>query len=632
MNEPAQSAPDHALELGFQLGELSIDPQDGHVSGPGGLEKLDPKVMDVLVMLAQHAGHVVLREDLLARLWPNTVVTDDVLSRCIYELRRQLSEAGDDEQLKALIETVPKRGYRLNGEIAALPLRPAAPKPTVRPPDRRRRLLLATGIALPALALLWFAIGPQPDSPVSQPPPATITNSIAVLPFADMSASKDQGYLADGISEEILNRLSRSGNLRVISRTSSFSFRDKPVDIRDIATQLDVSHVLEGSIRKSGDSIRITAQLIAADDNSHMWSKTFDRNLGDLFAVQDEIAAAVATALQITLAGAASSNSAPVSHDAYELFLQGEYFYNRRAPGDVKRAAKYYQDALAIEPGYARAWAALAGAYSLMAYEGDIAPDVGLEKQGEAARKAVALDPNLAVGYARLSQFYWDTGDRKTGYKIWDQALALRQEDPLILNFVAGLAMRAGDIEEALDTQRRLISRDPLSAAYHANLGMYLQAADRLDEAETELREAQTLNPNLGTGVDLAIARILVLQRRFDEAGAAIARLPEGEIRDHGLALLAHAQGRRAEADAALDRLLAQSKRTPDIRLAEVYAFRGKIEDAFRELQNLQDAIDRDEPGMVSQIWSWQVELRVSPFLKPLHADPRWTALLTEPT
>jgi tetratricopeptide (TPR) repeat protein len=267
-----------------------------------------------------------------------------------------------------------------------------------------------------------------------------------------------------------------------------------------------------------------------------------------------------------------------------------------------------------------------------MAYEGDIAPDVGLEKQGEAARKAVALDPNLAVGYARLSQYYWDTGDRETGYKIWDQALALRQEDPLILNFVAGLAMRAGDIEEALDTQRRLISRDPLSAAYHANLGMYLQAADRLDEAETELREAQTLNPNLGTGVDLAIARILVLQRRFDEAGAAIARLPEGEIRDHGLALLAHAQGRRAEADAALDRLLAQSKRTPDIRLAEVYAFRGKIEDAFRELQNLQDAIDRDEPGMVSQIWSWQVELRVSPFLKPLHADPRWTALLTEPT
>jgi TolB-like protein/DNA-binding winged helix-turn-helix (wHTH) protein/Flp pilus assembly protein TadD len=633
MNEPAQTLPAHALEQGFQIGELLIDPQDGQVSGRSGLQKLDPKVMDVLVMLARHAGHVVLREDLLARLWADTIVTDDVLSRCIYELRRQLSLAGSEERLKMLIETIPKRGYRLNGVVLPLPLRPEPrPEPSKDSPRRLRRPMVALGVAIPALALAWFLIErPWIDATVDSPPVAVTTNSIAVLPFADMSAGQDQGYLADGISDEIISRLSRSGNLRVISRWSSFSFRGKPVEIREIAKQLEVNHVLEGSVRKSGDSIRITAQLIAADDNSNMWSETFDRKLGDLFAVQDEIAAAVANALRITLAGTPAASSAPVSHDAYELFLQGEFFYNRRAPGDIERSAKYYHDALAIEPGYARAWAALAGAYSLMAYEGVIEPELGLEKQGEAARKAVELDPTLAVGYARLSQYHWDTGDRKTGYRIWDKALALRQEDPLILNFVAGLAMRAGDIKKALDTQRRLISRDPLAAAYHANLGVYLQAAGRLDEAEAELREAQILNPNLGSGVDLAIARILVLQRRFDDAAEAIEALPPGEVRDHGVALLAHARGRQAEADAALDRLLAQSTKTPDIRLAEVYAFRGMIKEAFRELQSLQDAIGRDEPGMVSQIWSWQVELRVSPFLKPLHADPRWTALLTEP-
>jgi TolB-like protein/DNA-binding winged helix-turn-helix (wHTH) protein/Flp pilus assembly protein TadD len=627
--------PNHALESGFQLGALRIDPQDGQVAGPGGREKLDPKVMDVLLMLAQRAGHIVLREDLLAKLWPNMIVTDDVLSRCIYELRRQLSQAGGDERLRALIETVPKRGYRLNGEVR-LPqpeprlqpetlLPPESPtRPEPQPRNRSRRLLLALGIALPTVALLWFMV----DRQVIRPP---LRNSIAILPFADMSAGQDQGYLADGISEEILNRLSQSEDLKVISRTSSFSFRDKQVDIREIAKRLDVDHVLEGSVRKSGDSIRITAQLIAAADNSRVWSETFDRKLDDLFAVQDEIAAAVATALRITLAGTAPASPRPASHEAYEAFLQGEFLYNRRGPGDVVRAAQYYQDALAIEPGYARAWAALAGAYSLMAYDGDIAAEIGLEKQGEAARKAVALDPNLAVGHARLSQYYWDTGDRETAYGVFDRALELGPDDPLVLNFAAGIAMRGGDIEGAIRQYQRIIARDPVSASHRATLGIYLQAAGRLEEAQTELRKALELNPNFGAEVELAITRILVLQRRFGDANAAVARLPEGELRDHGLALLAHAQGRRAEADTALERLAAQSTTTPDIRLAEVYAFRGMKEEAFDALRGLKIAVARNKAALASQIWSWQLELRVSPFLKPLHSDPRWTALLAEP-
>lgn len=633
MNEPAQPPPDLALEAGFQIGELLIDPQDGQVSGRSGLQKLDPKVMDVLVMLARHAGHVVLREDLLARLWPDTVVTDDVLSRCIYELRRQLSLAAGDERLKALIETIPKRGYRLNGEVRPLPLRPESrPEPPAVPPGRLRRPMLALGIAIPALALGWFLIErPWIDSTV-EPPAATVAvNSIAVLPFADMSAGQDQGYLADGISDEIISRLSRSGNLRVISRWSSFSFRGKPVEIREIAKQLAVNHVLEGSVRKSGDSIRITAQLIAAADDSHVWSETFDRKLDDLFAVQDEIAAAVAVALRATLENVAPSSRTAIDHGAYEAFLHGQLFYNRRGPGDIQRAARYFGDALAIEPGYAPAWAALAGAYSLLAYEGEIDPVIGLEKQGEAARKAVALDPELAVGHARLSQYYWDTGDRRKAYETFDRAIALDPDDLVVSVFAAGIAMRNGNVQKAIERYRGIIANDPRTASHRANLGMYLQAADRFDEAEVELRKALELNPNFGGGVELAIARLLILQRRFDDAAEAIESLPEGEVRDHGVALLAHARGRREEADAALGRLAARSTTNPDIRLAEVYAFRGMKEEAFRALNGLEIAIDQDEPGMASQIWSWQVELRVSPFLKPLHADPRWTALLTEP-
>jgi TolB-like protein/DNA-binding winged helix-turn-helix (wHTH) protein/thioredoxin-like negative regulator of GroEL len=623
MNAPANTPPNQGLEQGFLLGYLRVDPAEGVVTGPGGREKLDPKVMDVLVLMARHAGHVVLREDLLAQLWPNAVVTDDALTRCFYELRRQLSLAGGSEKYKAMLETLPKRGYRLNAEI----------KPLQQPTDanaqgRPRRRMLAMGIGIAAALALVLVIGLRFAGLLS---PSEAANSIAVLPFVDMSANQDQQYFSDGIAEEIRDRLENIRQLRVIARTSSFSFRDESVDIPEIAAKLDVTHVLEGSVRRSGNSLRITAQLIEASSNSQVWSETYDREAGDQFAIQDEIAASVAAALSVTLGSQSLHGSVPASTDAYELFLQGQFFYDRRAPGDIALAAKYYQEALVIDPNYARAWAALAGTYSLLAFDGDITPEAGLAKQGIAARKAVELDPNLAEGQARLSQYYWDTGDRKTAHKILDKAIDLDPNDPLVLNFVAGIAMRDGDIQGAIEKQRRLVARDPRSAAVRANMGTYLQAVGRLDEAKAELLKALELNPNFGWGVELAIARILILQKRFDEAGEAVVRLPPGEARDHGLALLSHAMGHKTDADAATQRLAAESGQSPDIRLAEVYAFRGMIDEAFQALQGVQDAVERDEPAMASQLWTWQVEMRVSPFLVPLHGDPRWTAMMVEP-
>lgn len=621
MNSQPESPADQPLERGFQLAGLTIDPLEGVVTGPGGRERLDPKVMDVLVMLAQHTGHVVLREHLLSRLWPNTIVTDDALSRCIYELRRQLSLAGGDERYKAMLQTVPKRGYRLNVGITPVPR-----TPEVRSSARRKWPVaaLAAAVLIAAAAAWWLILGHrQGELPVAP--------SLAVLPFADMSSEQDQGHISDGISEEILNRLNQARTMRVIARTSSFSFKDESTSVPEIAAKLDVTHVLEGSVRRSGDRVRITARLVEAASNAQLWTGTYNRDLGDLFAVLDEIATSVATALRITLAGPPSRNSAPLSAEAHELFLQGEFFYNRRAPGDIERSVKYYQDALAIEPDYARPWAALAGAYSLLAYSGEMPRDVALAKQGEAARKAIELDPRLAVGYARLSQYYWDTGDRRRGYEIWDTARALDPDDPLILNFTAGLAMRAGDLQAGIEAQRRLVARDPQSASAHANLGMYLQAVEKFDEAKAELGRAQDRNPDFGWEMDLAIARILVLQGRLEEAGAAIADLPDGEPRDHGLTLLYHATRRKAEADAAMKRLAARSAEPVNIRLAESYAFRGMIDQAFRALDGFRQILESDEPSMASQIWSWQLEMRVSPFLKPLQADPRWQPLMVEP-
>ncbi|HEY4645650.1 MAG TPA: winged helix-turn-helix domain-containing protein [Steroidobacteraceae bacterium] len=628
MNAPVDIRANQQLELGFQFGELWIDPRAGEVSGPAGHEKLDPKVMDVLVMLAQHAGQVVLREHLLARLWPNAVVTDDVLSRCIYELRRQLSRAGGDEQYKAMVDTVPKRGYRLNGEVALPQARSSA-----RTKRLSNRLVPGLTIMIAAAVLLWLAFGREMTGPAAKPPPATpAANSIAVLAFVDMSPDQDQKYLSDGFAEEIINRLAQSKDLRVISRTSSFSFRDRPVDIPEIAARLNVSHVLEGSLRRSGDKLRITAQLIAASSNSHVWSETYNRAVGDLFDIQDEIAASVAIALQGTLGGGAARNRTPASLEAHERYLQGHFFYNRRAPGDIERSARYFEDAVSIDPQYARAWAALSGASSLLASTGGPSSREWRKRQGDAARKSVELDPDLAVAHARLGQYYFQTADRKLGEEHFQKAFALDPDDPLVLGAVAVLALRRGDPEGAIAAQRRVVAQDPLSFAQRQNLAMYLLADGRLDEAASGFRKTLELSPDADLEIETEIVRIFVAQQRYDEAQSAVARLPEGKFRDHGLALLYRAPGSRAEADIALKRLAAQPGDAEDsIRLAETYAFRGMSDAAFASLQAQKAVLERDGDPSSRRIWEMQDAMRFSYFLTPLHSDPRWVALMTEP-
>jgi len=628
-----KSPDDQLPEQGFELGTLRIDPRAGEVSGPGGREKLEPRVMDVLVMLAEHAGRVVQREDLLTKLWPDAAATDEALSRCIYELRRQLSLAGDDEQLKALVETVPKRGYRLNGKVAW----PAA---ATQPATPRRRwlkpLLLAIAVAVVAV-LLWLTAGREAGGPATElraPPGNVAAHSIAVLPFLDLSEGQDQGHFADGITEEILLRLDRFANLRVIARTSAFAFRGQQQDIREIASQLDVTHVLEGSVRRSGDNIRITAQLIAASDNAHVWSRTFDRSPGDLFAVQDEIAAAVATALRVTLEDPQQTGEAPVKPEAYEPFLQGRFFFNRRAPGDIERAVKYYQDALAIDPGFARAWAALAGAYNLQRARDRRAPERWLKLQGEAARKAVELAPGLAVAHARLAQYYFSAADRQNGDAHFQTAMTLDPDDPLVMGFAGDRAIRRGDLNGVVQIWRQLVDRNPLSPIDRGNLAHFLAAAGHLDEAETEYRRTLELNPDAHWFDRFDLARVLVRQKRYEQAVAEVMRLPIGEPRDSGMAILHEVPGYEAAADAALQRVAALPLDLESIRLAEIYATRGMKGQAFASLQAVRDALERSADSRhwaIAQTHELQMDMIQSSYLEPLRTDSRWAELMADP-
>ena len=624
----------NSLDQGFALDSLRVEPLTGLVSGPGGREKLDPKVMNVLMEMAGHAGEVVLREDLLGRLWPNVVVTDDALTRCCYELRRQLARAGGDERYRSLIETLPKRGYRLNARVEPFKAPGQIPTPAA-PPRHDLSLLTAIGSAAALIAIgvaLYFWRSPEV---AVQPADATAPHSIAVLPFLDMSAEGDQGYFSDGVTEEILNRLSQSDNLRVISRTSSFSLRNETLDVPRIAARLNVSYVLEGSIRKSGQRVRITAQLIDATTNSHIWSQTYDRSLNDLFAVQDEIAASVATALQVTLAGKEPGEHIPSNIQAYEQFLQGQFFHNRRSPGDIERALDRYKQAVAGDPGYARAWAALAGAYSLLIGEMDqdqatAAPMRDL--QGEAARKAVELDPHLAVAQARYAQYLYHIRRYKEADEHMRLAATLDSNDSLVLGFSASDAIWNGNYPEAARLWRRATAQDPLSSVTRGNLGYMLLLNGQLEEALSESRKALELNPDAGPQLATQISRNLIMLGRYDEAAIAIEKLPEGNERDYALALLHRAPGKHAIADAALARLAAAHRDIPNaIHLAEVYADRGEKDRAFETLAAHYRQLERNRAIKPRNLWYFQDEMRLSPYLKPLQADARWSEVATVP-
>lgn len=626
MTASADVGADSRLEQGFRLGRILVDPNAGEVCGPGGREKLDPRVMDVLMMLARNAGHVVLREDLLARLWPGAVVTEDVLSRCIYELRRQFVQAGGDAQLKLMIDTVPKRGYRLNATVVPV-TEPAETAPQRLP----TRLIVGVAIAVLAAVALGIVVSLRTGD---LPPASASPNSIAVLPFVDMSVGQDQGYFADGIAEEILNRLAKAGGLRVISRTSSFAFRDRAGDLPEIAAALNVSHVLEGSIRRSGDQVRITAQLIAASDNSHVWSETYDRQFGELFAVQDEIAGSVASALRVELAGRGAGAATPANPEAYELFLQGQFFYNRRSQGDIDRAARYYQRALEADPGFARAWAALAGVYNLLIFMDEANEDRYQSLQGQAAQRAVELAPDLAVAHARLGQYYYAVSDPGRGDFHARQAMLLDPEDPLVMGFSGDDLMRRGNVEQAVEIWRRLVEKDPLSPINRGNLAAFLATAGRFEESVAESRHALDLNPDGNWAARHNLVNALILLRRIDEAYTEILQLPEGEARDYGLALLHQAPGHVAEADAALNRMAARPANTEEVSLADVYAHRGMIDEAFESLGASQDAMRRPADGKRRHrrlLRFFQMEMLRSPFLKALHSDPRWAELLAEP-
>ena len=356
--------------------------------------------------------------------------------------------------------------------------------------------------------------------------------AVAVLPFVDMSEEKNQTYFADGLSEEILNLLAQSATMRVIARTSSFSFKDRPeLDIATIARRLDATHVLEGSVRKSGDHVRITAQLVDGATSAHLWSRTYDRDLTDIFSVQDDIAAAVAAQLDATLGDGGDLQRADTTNPrAFERYLHGRYFFNRSGESDVTRAREYFEQALQDDPNYARAWAGLAGTYNASFSSGQAATPEAQRAWLASIERALSLGPGLAEVHVRAAQYYWWLGEWRRSEEHCKLAIALNPSDSLVLSVSALKAIAIGHRHEALSLQRRAVAVDPLSAQGRAHLGMLLAAVGELEEAEVELRACARAESDIaddrfryrqGAGAAASLRRSLGVGRAAPRRGTA---------------------------------------------------------------------------------------------------------------
>jgi serine/threonine protein kinase/tetratricopeptide (TPR) repeat protein len=447
-------------------------------------------------------------------------------------------------------------------------------------------------------------------------PVASGKTSIVVLPFTNMSADKDQEYFSDGLAEELIDVLSKNPKLRVISRTSAFSFKGKEVDIKTIAQKLNITHVLEGSVRKAGNQLRITAQLIEAASDSNLWSQTYDRPLENIFAVQDNIANSVAEALKVTLEGIQTTKAKQTNPEAYNAYLQGRYFFDRRSKEDLEKAIGYFEEALKIDPNYARAWAWLSAVHSRqdIAY---VSLDEGYAKARKEVEKALQLDPNLADAHAQIGwikrNYDWDWTGADASYK---RALKLEPANADAIRGAAVLAATLGRFDEAMTLDYRAIELDPLRIATYNNLGLHAYRAGRWDEAKAACLKALDLNPQY-PGAHLLLARIYLVQSKPEQALAEIQKEPEPLWRGLGLALAYYAAGKKKEADAALAEYIVKFQNDDAFRIAEIYAYRGEADKAFEWLER---AYKQRDSGLTL--------IKGDPLLRNVERDPRYRAFL----
>ena len=576
----------------LRIGAWRVDPALDEISRNGTSVKLEPRTMRLLVCLAKHAGQVVSVEKLLDEVWTGVVVTPNSVYQALAELRRVL---GDDPKEPSYIVNVLRRGYRLVAPVA----------PWVDPSAAPSEDSLAAAEEVSAAAHTNMATKTVSDK------------SIAVLPFEDMSEKKDQGYFADGMAEEVVHLLARVPGIRVIGRSSSFRFKGKNEDLRTIGSVLGAAYVLEGSVRRSGNRLRVTAQLIGTQDGSHLWSGSYDKDFDEVLQIQDQIATSLVRALQVAVGVDLPSRPILKSTPGYDLYQRGRHALDRFDKAGFESAAGYFEQALALDPTSIRASESLALVHVYIAEWGYAPPREGFERARISCERVLKLHPTSAIAHGQLALIHsiydWDWA-AAVG-KI-QRALALDPRDPGILVTAGIIHLSLDRLDEAAAFYNAALALDPLGAISHAGLGTISYRMGRIPEAEARLRSAIEVSPTF-LWAHWTLGTVLLAAGKLDAALAQMQRAASDGGADAGIALVYHAMKRKAASDAALIRATnAYAERWAYV-VAQVHAYRGEIEQAFAWL----DRAYRQKDVALYRV-------KGDPLLKNLEPDPRYKALL----
>jgi TolB-like protein/Tfp pilus assembly protein PilF len=521
-----------------------------------------------------------------------------------------------------------KDGPRPSGQVsqASVGAAPAQPASGSKSGSHSRMWLMVAAAAIAGIVgyigMDRYVLRKGTPPSVARPASAKGDKSIAVLPFVNLSSDKEQEYFADGMTEEVIDLLANIPDLKVIGRTSSFQFKGRNPDLRAVGTTLGVNYVVEGSVRRSGERLRVTAQLINAEDGSHLWSDTYDKPVGDAFNVQDQVATDVARALQLSVGGAGyhSGRASFKSAEAYDLFLRGLHAFNRYDKEGFESAAAYFQQVVELDPTSVLAAEWLADVQGNIASFGYGEPRETFERARRAAQRALALDPKSSEAYTDLAsvewQYDWDWSAAERDAK---EALRLNPHNPSAIGTLGTVYATIGRWNESARLFESAISFDSLDPIWYSNLSNALYASGRMREAEAEARKFLQISPTFETGHSL-LGYLLLAQGKLEAALSEMQQEQDDSYREFGLAMVYYAMRRRVESDAALAQLSQKHAEDHAYLVAGVYAYRQEPDKAFMWLERSY----RQRDSGLNNIKGMQVD----PLTRTLGLDPRFAAFL----
>ena len=624
----------------YEFGPFRVDPDKRLLLRDNRPMPLQPKAFETLLVLVQHSETVVLKDDLMKSVWPDTFVEESNLAQNIFVLRKTLGDAAGEHRY---IVTVPGRGYRFTEKVRLVPEEDdillarrsitrvaideeTSPKPksALRRGERGLRSISALmGIVAVLFAGYWAWRHSHTQNPVNSG-----RVMLAVLPFQNLTGDPEQEYFADGMTEEMITQLGclRPDQLGVIARTSVMGYKHGDKRLDQIGRELSVQYVLEGSFRRAGDRLRVTVQLIQVKDQSHLWARDYDRGPQDILTVQDDVSIAVAQEIQLRLTPQQQTDLArgrTVDPDAYEAYLKGRYFWNKRTEGGFRKSIEYFNQAIAKHPNYAQAYAGLADAYVLLSGYGFVAPGDAMPKAKAAAQKALAIDDQLADAYTSLGmislQYEWNWTEEEKDFK---RAIELDPNYSVAHHYYGdGYLPLVGKIDEAIAELRKAHELDPLSPIIATDLAKRLCDAHRYDEGVALFQKTLDVDPDF-VQAHHYLAQAYEHMGRYPEAVAEVEKIKSWDDLTFAVGQLGHIyalQGRRQEALEIADKLRRRSAQqyTDPFYLIKIYAALGEKDLA---LVWLQKGYEQHSVAMLG--------LRHDPDYDPLRPDPRFQDLI----